>query len=76
MVESVTIKWQGKEYPISISAEDTVLSLKRKIQEETAVQPKRQKLLGLKARAGGLPGDDVTMGDLVLKPNQKIMMMG
>ena len=76
MVEGVTIKWQGKEYAIPVSTDDTVLSLKRKIEAETAVQPKRQKLLGLKAKAGGLAGDDVSIGDIILKPNQKIMMMG
>ena len=76
MVEGVTIKWQGKEYAIPISTDDTVLSLKRKIEAETAVQPKRQKLLGLKPKAGGLAGDDVSIGDIILKPNQKIMMMG
>ena len=76
MIESVTIKWQGKEFEIALSPNDTILSLKRKIEAETLVQPKRQKLLGLKARAGGLPGDNVAMGDIALKANQKIMMMG
>ena len=73
----VTIKWQGKEFSIALAQNDTVGELKRKIEEQTEVQPKRQKLLGLKAKAGGgLPADSVHVHELVLKPGMKVMMMG
>jgi hypothetical protein len=39
------------------------------------VDPKRQKLLGLKC-ANGAANDDTLLQDLVLKPGTKIMMMG
>ena len=56
---------------------DTVGTLKRRIEEHTEVQPKRQKLLGLKAKkGGGTPADELPMADLALKPGLKIMMMG
>ena len=38
----LTIKWSSKEIPIKCTEDDTVATLKRKIQEETHVQPKRQ----------------------------------
>ena len=76
MVERIVIKWQGKELAIPVSEDDTVQSLKRKIQDETNVQPQRQKLLGLKRRAGGMPGDEDPVSGLLLKDGQKIMMMG
>ncbi len=73
----LTIKWQGKEIPIVLEQGDTVGELKRKIESQTEVQPKRQKLLGLKAKAGGgLPADSVPVSDLLLKPGMKVMMMG
>ena len=76
MVERIVIKWQGKELAIPVSEDDTVQSLKRKIQDETNVQPQRQKLLGLKRRAGGMPGLEDPVSGLLLKDGQKIMMMG
>uniref|UniRef100_A0A672LM32 Ubiquitin-like domain-containing CTD phosphatase 1 n=1 Tax=Sinocyclocheilus grahami TaxID=75366 RepID=A0A672LM32_SINGR len=76
MSVSVIIKWGGQEYSIStLSEEDTVLDLKQSIKSLTGVLPERQKLLGLKVK--GKPAyDDVKLGDLKLKPNTKIMMMG
>ncbi|XP_016338001.1 ubiquitin-like domain-containing CTD phosphatase 1 isoform X1 [Sinocyclocheilus anshuiensis] len=76
MSVSVIIKWGGQEYSITtLSEEDTVLDLKQSIKSLTGVLPERQKLLGLKVK--GKPADDnVKLGDLKLKPNTKIMMMG
>ncbi|ROJ62556.1 Ubiquitin-like domain-containing CTD phosphatase 1 [Anabarilius grahami] len=76
MSVSVIIKWGGQEYSIStLSEEDTVLDLKQSIKSLTGVLPERQKLLGLKLK-GKPADDDVKLGDLKLKPNTKIMMMG
>ncbi|XP_016388252.1 ubiquitin-like domain-containing CTD phosphatase 1 [Sinocyclocheilus rhinocerous] len=76
MSVSVIIKWGGQEYSIStLSEEDTVLDLKQSIKSLTGVLPERQKLLGLKVK-GKPADDDVKLGDLKLKPNTKIMMMG
>lgn len=45
-------------------------------QDRTGVQPKRQKLLGLKTKQGKMASDDVLVSDLALKAGQKIMMVG
>ncbi|KAK9830125.1 hypothetical protein WJX72_009902 [[Myrmecia] bisecta] len=74
--QKVVIKWAGKELTIPVEDGDTVASLKRKIEVETLVQPKRQKLLGLKAKGGKLAQDDSLVADLLLKPGAKVMMMG
>ena len=46
----IVIKWSGQEMSFSVASGSTVGELKRKIAEQTSVQPKRQKLLGLKAK--------------------------
>lgn len=75
--QEVTVKWQGKEFSITLAGDDTVGTLKRKIEAETDVSVKRQKLLGLKAKKGSeLPADTVAVSDLLLKPGMKVMMMG
>ena len=58
-----------------MEAEETVEGLKRKLAAQTNVPEKRQKLLGLKARAGALR-DDTRIADLALKPGQKVMLLG
>lgn len=74
---ALTVKWQGREFAMTLGDADTVGTLKRRIEEHTEVQPKRQKLLGLKAKKGsGAPADELPMADLALKPGLKIMMMG
>lgn len=73
---SLAIKWSGKDYEVSITDTETISDLKRKISELTEVPPKRQKLLGLKARGGKPAGDAASISELVLKPGQRIMMMG
>ena len=76
MSGEVIIKWSSKEMMFKINDSETVGCLKRKIEEETRVQPKRQKLLGLKAKGGKLATDDMMLTDLALKPGQKIMLIG
>lgn len=75
-IEELFFKWSGQEFTLAVGEAETVCSLKRKIQEQTSVQPKRQKLLGLKDKSGKLPTDDQLLADLQLKPGQKIMLMG
>ena len=72
----ITIKWSSKEISIQYGDGDTVATLKHKIQEETRVQPKRQKIMGLKARGGKMAADDTPLTELVIKPGAKLMMLG
>jgi ubiquitin-like domain-containing CTD phosphatase 1 len=75
----LTFKWSGKEFSLLMEENETIGSLKRKIQERTSVQPKRQKLLGLKNKAGKSlmqTPDAHLITDLQLKPGQKIMLLG
>jgi len=55
----LTIKWSGKEYPVSLDKSKTVLDLKKLVHELTNVLPKRQKFLGLKYKRGRTPLNDV-----------------
>mmetsp|Transcript_47453 Transcript_47453/g.152013 ORF Transcript_47453/g.152013 Transcript_47453/m.152013 type:complete len:313 (-) Transcript_47453:150-1088(-) len=73
MASMISIKWQSKEFPVQCEEGWTVEDLKRRIEEETQVQPKRQKLLGLKLH-GKPPGDDAKIGDLSVA--KKVIMMG
>lgn len=74
--KSIVIKWSGKEYPVELPEQETVASLKRALQQQTAVDPKRQKLLGLKTKDGKAATDEAVLADLAIKPNTKVMMMG
>ena len=76
MPSQINVKWSATDIAIDVDEGDSVGSLKRRIHEQTKVPPKRQKLLGLKAKGGKLAGDDVLISDLTLKPGQKIMMVG
>jgi hypothetical protein len=75
-VKSIVVKWSGKEYPVELPEQDTVASLKRALQQHTQVDPKRQKLLGLKTKDGKAATDEAVLADLLIKPNTKVMMMG
>ncbi len=55
---------------------DTVVELKRQIEEATRVDSKRQKLIGLKTASGKPALDETAAADLLLKPGQRIMLMG
>lgn len=85
----VAVKWSGAEYSVKARPTDTVAHLKRELQRATAVDAKRLKLLGLKRRAPGSSSaaaaaasasaavtDDTPVGELALKPGQRLMMMG
>lgn len=70
------IKWNGKDVEAAVEATETVAGLKRVLELETNVLFKKQKLLGLKTRAGKPATDDTPVAELAIKPNQKIMLMG
>lgn len=76
MTRQIGIKWSSKDLSIEVEQQADVGCLKRKIQEHTGVQPKRQKLLGLETKQGKLASDDVLVSDLALKAGQKILMVG
>ncbi|KAJ8920209.1 hypothetical protein NQ315_011870 [Exocentrus adspersus] len=71
----IALKWSGKEYEIELNEADNVLDLKKEIEKQTGVRPERQKLLNLKLK-GKAPDDDCKLGQLKLKQNFKLMMMG
>ncbi|PNW84301.1 hypothetical protein CHLRE_04g228900v5 [Chlamydomonas reinhardtii] len=76
MSVEVGIKWSGKEFVISLEPTDTVATLKHRLEGETNVLAKRQKILGLKTKDGKAAGDEAPVGELAIKPNVKLMMMG
>lgn len=76
MAASISIKWSGKQYDIETAGLETVGSLKRAIETQTTVQAKRQKVLGLKVKGGKAVTDDTAFADLLLKPGQKLTVMG
>jgi len=71
-----TIAWNGNSYPLELSAKITIGDLKKIVQQKTEVLVIRQKLIGLKGREGKQVTDECCLCDLVIKPNQKVMMMG
>ncbi|KAF8065667.1 ublcp1 [Scenedesmus sp. PABB004] len=72
----VVVKWSGKEYPVDLEEGARVEDLKRALQEQTHVDAKRQKLLGLKTRDGKPAPDGAAVSELSLKPGARVMMMG
>lgn len=49
-VIKIILKWSGKEYEIELNESDNVMDLKKEIEKQTGVRPKRQKLLNLKLK--------------------------
>ncbi|KAI9091471.1 HAD-like domain-containing protein [Phlyctochytrium arcticum] len=71
---ALTATWQGKKYPIDVPAHCTIGEVKLRLAETTQVLPERQKLIGFVK--GKLPGDDVVLSTLDLKPSHSFMMLG
>ncbi|CAG9859922.1 unnamed protein product [Phyllotreta striolata] len=71
----IILKWNGKEFEIESSENETILDLKKSIENVTKVKCERQKLLNLKDK-GKTPLDDCPLAQLKLRPNFKLMMMG
>lgn len=67
-------KWNGKEHRLEVQESTTVGDVRRRLQEMTNVQPKRQKLIGLGKKPN--PGDDIPLGSLHLKNPHSFMMVG
>jgi len=76
MTVELNIKWNGQQYQVHLEPEDNVGALKTAMKEKTEVEPARQKFIGLKTRDGKALSDEVLVGDLLIKPTLKIMMMG
>lgn len=70
------MKWAGKEYKVLVDETESVEGLKRKLEDCTRVQVKRQKLLGLKTKDGKAASDTEKISNLQIKATSKIMMMG
>lgn len=76
MPDTVVYKWNGKDYTVATQQDESVASLKRKIESEIKVLAKRQKILGLKTKAGRPASDEDLLSNLALKAGQKLMLMG
>eukprot|EP00736_Rhodelphis_marinus_P009859 Rmarinus@m.8999 len=70
---TLLVKWSGAEYTLLLDGDAVVGDIKAKLEIETNVLVKRQKLMGLGPRQ--LP-DSTPLASMKLKPSQKIMMMG
>ncbi|KAJ8952778.1 hypothetical protein NQ318_008095 [Aromia moschata] len=66
----IVLKWGGKEFEMELKENDNVLDLKKEIEKLTSVRPERQKL------KGKVPDEECKLGQLKLKQNFKLMMMG
>lgn len=73
---SIKVKWLGNEIEAIVEPSETIAGLKRVLETETKVLAKKQKLLGLKTKEGRPAGDDTTVEDILLKPQQRILLMG
>jgi hypothetical protein len=76
MAQELQFKWNGKELSVSAEPGETLEDVKRKLEEQTHVGAKRQKLLGLKTKDGKMAGDSALVADLAVKPGTRIMLMG
>lgn len=76
MAGPVVVKWNGKELSVPVEETDDVASLKRKLEADTRVLVKRQKILGLKTKAGKPAADTDLFSSILLKPGTKLLLMG
>lgn len=76
MSAPVVVKWNGKEFSVPMEETDDVASLKRKLEVDTRVLVKRQKILGLKTKAGKPATDADLFSQIALKPGTKLLLMG
>lgn len=76
MVSTIEYKWSGQHFTVDTTGMDTVGALKLAIEQQTAVSAKRQKIIGLKIKGVKAVADDAQIADLILKPGQKLTVMG
>lgn len=76
MVGSIEYKWGGQQFTVDTTQLDTVGSLKHAIESQTAVSVKRQKIMGLKVKGVKAVTDEALLAELILKPGQKLIVMG
>ena len=76
MVSSVDYKWNGQQFTVDTAQLDTVGALKLAIEGQTSVSVKRQKIMGLKIKGVKAVTDEAQLADLILKPGQKLTVMG
>jgi len=67
-------KWNGKEYTVIVSPNDTIQDLKHQLEGFTKVHAKRQKLMGLPSKGKLL--DSTVLSACGLKQRHKFIMMG
>lgn len=65
------VRWLAHVYDVELAPSTTVGGLKRKLEALTAVQPSRQKLLGVR----GAPGEDALLSSLAL-PRGGLTLLG
>ncbi|KAJ3434454.1 ubiquitin-like domain-containing ctd phosphatase [Anaeramoeba flamelloides] len=71
-----TIKWKGKSFPISFLCTSTVEELKEYLYIATKINPKHQKLLGLKSNKNKKITNNLALKDLKIPKSRKVMLMG
>lgn len=49
-VVPINLKWNGKDFNIELTENDTIFDLKKEIEKQTGVKPEHQKLLNLKLK--------------------------
>ena len=76
MAVVLTVRWNGNEYHVNVEPDETMTVVKTHMKERANVEVGKQKYIGLKTTSGK-PADDATLiSELLLKPGQKIMMLG
>ncbi|KAJ6242974.1 ubiquitin-like domain-containing ctd phosphatase 1 [Anaeramoeba flamelloides] len=71
-----TVKWKGKTFPISFLSTATVEDLREHLYTETKINPKHQKLLGLKSNKNKKITNNLALKDLKIPKSRKVMLMG
>ena len=73
---TLVVKWSSNEYVIDcLDPDNSVGDVKFRISTMTGVRPERQKLM-LKTKNGKSVNDDTKIGQLLIRPGLKIMMIG
>lgn len=71
----ILVKWKGNIYPITCSNDDTLLSLKLKLEIETNVLADKQKIT-MRFQPKPLLPDDAPLSTAIIPKNRTIMMIG